>query len=102
MQSAGVAKAGGVVVAFTVKNTGTVPLDGIEITIYGDNGQDSLSITGVLEPGGTRGATGVLPPSSYEIGKKYVVEFAAKDEAGDTVVTGTMTVMVLGRPRRRC
>ncbi len=56
VQSAGVAKARGVVIAsFTVKNTGTISLDGIEIIIYGDNGQDNLSITGVLEPGGTRG-----------------------------------------------
>lgn len=97
VQSADVMKAGGVVVAsFTVKNTGTVPFDNIEITLYGDNGQDNFSITGEVEPGGTRGVTEVLSPDRYKIGETYVVTFAAKDETGGIIVARTMIVTVLG------
>lgn len=60
VQSAGVAKAGGVVIAsFTVKNTGTISLDGIEIIIYtGITGRTTSQLRGCWSRAGRGGDEG--------------------------------------------
>ncbi len=98
VQSASIASASGtVVISVTVKNTGTIAVDSVDVKVYGDDGGSDNLLIGSLDPGETGGdtlsATGVT--ATYEVGKSYVMEFSAK-VGTDTVATRSLTVTVSG------
>lgn len=98
VQSASIASASGtVVISVTVKNTGTIAVDSVDVKVYGDEGGSDSLLIGSLDPGETGGdtlsATGVT--ATYEVGKSYVMEFSAKVN-GDVVATRSLTVTVSG------
>lgn len=99
VQSVNIAKASEtVVISVTVKNTGTIAVDNVEVKVYGTGVSPDVLLIDSLDPGETGGDTLATPDvaaANYEVGKSYVMEFSAKVD-GDVVTTRSLTVTVSG------